>query len=83
MEIFTSSSEKSPESVPPHSGSAVILSIFKDMKAVGEQQEALLVRELETEITVPRCIEILNYLEENMALVGQSVRDKHRDLIRL
>ncbi|KAK8800477.1 hypothetical protein JH06_0992 [Blastocystis sp. subtype 4] len=61
-------SEQSPESITPHSGSAVILSIFKDMKAVGEQQEALLIRELETDITVPRCIEILNYLEENMAL---------------
>ena len=53
------SSEQSPESITPHSGSAVILSIFKDMKAVGEQH-----------ITVPRCIEILNYLEENMALVS-------------
>ena len=64
------SSEQSPESITPHSGSAVILSILKDMKAVGEQQEALLIRELETDITVPRCIEILNYLEENMALVS-------------
>ena len=40
------------------------------MVAVGEQQEALLLRELETDITVQRCVEIMSYLEENMALVG-------------
>lgn len=56
--------------VAPQNGSSVILSIFRDMVAVGEQQEALLLRELETDITVQRCVEIMNYLEENMALVG-------------
>ena len=54
----------------PQNGSSVILSIFRDMVAVGEQQEALLLRELETDISVQRCVEIMNYLEENMALVG-------------
>ena len=56
--------------VPSHNGSSVILSIFKDMLSVGEQQESLLLRELETDITIPRCIEIISYLEENIALVG-------------
>ena len=40
------------------------------MLSVGEQQESLLLRELETDITIPRCIEIIHYLEENIALVG-------------
>ena len=57
--------------VPSHNGSSVILSIFKDMLSVGEQQESLLLRELETDITIPRCIEIIHYLEENIALVGR------------
>ena len=56
--------------VPSHNGSSVILSIFRDMLSVGEQQESLLLRELETDITIPRCIEIIHYLEENIALVG-------------
>lgn len=46
---------------------------------MGEQQESLLIRELETDITVPRCIEILNYLEENMALVSPFVLFDSRD----
>ncbi|KAK8798630.1 hypothetical protein WA588_003710 [Blastocystis sp. NMH] len=54
--------------VPSHNGSSVILSIFRDMLSVGEQQESLLLRELETDITIPRCIEIIHYLEENIAL---------------
>ena len=39
------------------------------MVSVGEQQEALLLRELETDITVARCVEIMSYLEQNIALV--------------
>ena len=56
--------------IPSHNGSSVILSIFRDMLSVGEQQKSLLLRELETDITIPRCIEIIHYLEENIALVG-------------
>ena len=39
------------------------------MVAAGEQQEAFLLRELETDITVARCVEIMSYLEQNIALV--------------
>lgn len=62
----------SPSDLPSldnHSGDSVILSIFHEMVAVGEQQEALLLRELETDITVARCVEIMSYLEQNIALV--------------
>ena len=56
----TSSSQK---------GDNVILSIFNEMVAVGEQQESLLLRELETDISVSRCVEIMSYLEQNISLV--------------
>lgn len=39
------------------------------MAAVGEQQESLLLRELETDITVSRCMQILSFLEQNIDLV--------------
>ena len=39
------------------------------MVAAGEQQEAFLLPELETDITVARCVEIMSYLEQNIALV--------------
>lgn len=39
------------------------------MVTVGEQQESLLLRELETDITVARCVEIMSYLEQNISLV--------------
>ena len=50
-------------------GDNVILSIFNEMVAVGEQQESLLLRELETDISVSRCVEIMSYLEQNISLV--------------
>ena len=43
------------------------------MTAVGEQQESLLLRELETDITMSRCMQIMAYLEQNLHLV----RDDH------
>lgn len=55
--------------VSAQQGDNVILSIFYEMVGVGEQQEALLLRELETDITVARCVEIMSYLEQNIALV--------------
>ena len=39
------------------------------MTAVGEQQESLLLRELETDITMSRCMQIMTYLEQNLNLV--------------
>lgn len=47
----------------------MILNIFREMVTVGEQQESLLLRELETDITVARCVEIMSYLEQNISLV--------------
>ena len=38
------------------------------MVAVAEQQETLLIRELETDISTSRCVQIVNYLSQNYAL---------------
>lgn len=57
-------------SVSNQSGDSVILNIFREMVTVGEQQESLLLRELETDITVARCVEIMSYLEQNISLVS-------------
>lgn len=69
---FISSPNVSPSdhlTITNHTGDSVILSIFHEMVAAGEQQEAFLLRELETDITVARCVEIMFYLEQNIALV--------------
>ena len=50
------------------SGNSIILSIFREMVAVAEQQETLLIRELETDISTSRCVQIVNYLAQNYAL---------------
>lgn len=68
--FFLTTSPTSSESHPSHSGDSIILGIFNDMVAVGEQQEALLLRELETDITVSRCMQILSFLEQNIDLVS-------------
>lgn len=72
---FTSPFTPSPNSTPSdvhqesvHSGDSIILSIFREMVSVAEQQESLLVRELETDISTSRCIQIVNYLVQNYAL---------------
>lgn len=57
-------------SITNQSGDSVILNIFREMVTVGEQQESLLLRELETDITVARCVEIMSYLEQNISLVS-------------
>lgn len=57
-------------SISNQSGDSVILNIFREMVTVGEQQESLLLRELETDITVARCVEIMSYLEQNISLVS-------------
>lgn len=66
---FTTSPTSS-DAHPSHSGDSIILGIFNDMVAVGEQQESLLLRELETDITVSRCMQILSFLEQNIDLVS-------------
>lgn len=69
ISCFTNSPPSVDPSNPPHSGDRIILGIFRDMTAVGEQQESLLLRELETDITMSRCMQIMTYLEQNLNLV--------------